>query len=640
MTRRVTNRSRRSWGRISFSFLLLFLLFLAATPVHAAVEPFPGYPEAVRLQSRRVVEAAGPGRGEALDREIRALRNVLIEHGILSVNEIPDRIFDRAVREKWKNRSYESLRATTRVAPLSISLWAWLAWEDAVRLRLEPFLADVDGLSGALRMYGPGVAGYAVWLVLFLSASAAWFAIWVSFNLLLRARPALTADLAHRFKGIPGSEIVATALVLACFVGPVLLGAGMGVAVLFWIALSSAYLRRGELVIAGMAIVLLTGVFLSGGFLHLVRPLAGEARQGSWMGGEGYFPRNWPDPKAAGGSLLGTPPWDRMVKFARARGEMQGGDLLKAEALWTELIREGVDLPAAYNNRGIVRVRLGRTEEGLSDFEAAVDRSREPGPAHWNAYQLYLQEFHLDQAARIQPGAWSGIRNFLPFDYRAEEMTHGELISSPMQLAEAWRNLFTVRLEQLLDLEGVGFHRNFFRPLSSKSIPMFLCAGLIWTVLWKLLARKIWMHSTCRACGDRTLVVRSRETSDICTSCRVQVGVGFRPGEERERRTTQISLHRRYARACSVLAPGAGALWAGKDFRTLVYGVCLCVPVGMFTVSWGAARVAGGLVGDMQTDVWRVALGAVTVLWLFGIAWSWRSFERLQLNHNLTGERR
>ncbi|OYV75577.1 MAG: hypothetical protein B7Z74_01080, partial [Deltaproteobacteria bacterium 21-66-5] len=110
-------------------------------------------------------------------------------------------------------------------------------------------------------------------------------------------------------------------------------------------------------------------------------------------------------------------------------------------------------------------------------------------------------------------------------------------------------------------------------------------------------------------------------------------------GEERERRVLSISLHRRYVRACSVLFPGAGALWAGKEFRAMLYGILLSLSAGLFTVSWSAGRLAGGLIGDMQTDIWRVALGAVGVLWLFGAAWGWRSFENLQLYHNVSGER-
>jgi tetratricopeptide (TPR) repeat protein len=600
---------------------------------------FPEYPEAVRHQAVRVVEVAGPGKGEALEREVRALRRAMFDHAILSMNAVPDRIFDRAAREGWKRRAYESLRTVARVAPLSVPLWAWLAREDAARFRIEEFLSDVDGLTGALRQYVPGLLGVAVWLVLFASASACWFAVWASLNLLLRARPALTSDVARLFKGLPRPEIFASVVVLAGFAAPVACGVGIAAAAVFWIALSTAYLRRGELVIGGTAILLLVGVFLCGGFLEEIHPMEGKARQGGWLGGDGYYSRGVSDSGDAGRALLTGSQWERMARFARARAEMQGGDLQTAESLWTELVGEGGDLYDAYNNRGIVRVRLGRTEEGLADFETAASLSPAGGRAQWNAYQLYLQEFRLEQAARIQPVAWAGIRSLVPFDYRAEEMTHGELVASPLRVGDVWRTLFTVREEGLRKARESAFHDLFFRPVPGEWVPAFLAVGWVWAALWKLLSRKIWMNSVCRSCGASTLVVGSREATDICNACRAQVGKGIRGGEEREQRGLSISLHRRYVRACSILFPGAGALWAGKEFRTMLYGILLSLFAGLFTVSWSAGRLAGGLIGDMQTDIWWAALGAVAVLWLFGAAWGWRSFETLQLYHNVAGER-
>jgi hypothetical protein len=563
----------------------------------------------------------------------------MFANAILSMNAVPDRIFDRAAREGWKRGSYESMRAVTRVAPLSVALWTWLAWEDVARLRLREFLFDVEGLFGALRQYGPGLLGYAVWLVLFASASACWFAIWGSLNLLLRALPALTLDVARLLKGLPRPEIFASGIVLAVFAAPVACGVGIAAAAVFWVALSTAYLRRGELVIGGTVILLLAGVFLCGGFLQAIRPVAETARRGGWLGGEGYYYKGGSSSGDAGQGLLNGVEWERMARFARARTEMEGGNLQRAESLWTELIAEGEDSSDAYNNRGIVRIRLGRTEEGLADFEAAALLSPSGGRAQWNAYQVYLQEFRLEQASRIQPVAWAGIRGLVPFDYRAEEMTHGELVAAPLRVGDVWRSLFTVREEWFREARRSAFHDRYFRPVPGGWVAAFLAAGLAWTALWKFLSRKIWVSSVCRSCGAGTLVVRSRETVDICNACRAQVGKGIRGGEERELRGLGISLHRRYVRACSVLFPGAGALWAGKEFRTMLYGLLLSLSAGLFTVSWSAGRLAGGLIGDMQTDMWRAALGTVAVLWLFGAAWGWRSFENLQVRHNVSGER-
>ena len=129
--------------------------------------------------------------------------------------------------------------------------------------------------------------------------------------------------------------------------------------------------------IGGTAILLLAGVFLCGGFLEAIHPVAATARQGGWLGGEGYYYRGGSVSGDAGQGLLTGAEWERMARFARARSEMEGGNLRTAESLWTELIAEGGDPADAYNNRGIVRVRLGKTEEGLADFEAAA--SLEPG---------------------------------------------------------------------------------------------------------------------------------------------------------------------------------------------------------------------------------------------------------------------
>ena len=636
MTRRVPNPSRRSWAR--YALFLLVLVPLDPSRV-AAADPFPGYPESVRRQAIRVVEAAGPGSGEALELEVRALRQAMFANAILSMNAVPDRIFDRAAREGWNRGSYESMRAVTRVAPLSLPLWTWLVREDVARFRLEEFLFDVRGLVGAVRQYGPGLVGYAVWLVLFVSASACWFAIWASLNLLLRALPALTLDVARLFKGLPRPEIFASGVVLAVFAVPVACGVGIAATAVFWIALSSAYLRGGELVIGGTAILLLACLFLCGGFLQAIHPVAGMARQGGWLGGEGYSYRGGSISAEGGTGLLTGAEWERMARFARARSEMEGGNLRSAESLWTEYISEEGDSGEAYNNRGIVRVRLGKTEEALADFEAAAERSPAGGRAQWNAYQVYLQEFRLAQASRIQPVAWAGIRALVPFDYRAEEMTHGELVAAPLRVGDVWRSLFTVREEWFREARRSPFHARFFRPLPGGWVPSFLAAGLAWTVFWKLLSRKIWVSSVCRSCGAGTLVVRSRVAADICNACSAQVGKGFRVGEERELRGLSISLHRRYVRACSVLFPGAGALWAGNEVRAMLYGLLLSLSAGLFTVSWSAGRQAGGLIGDMQSDLWRAALGTVAVLWLFGAAWGWRSFGNLQLRHNVSGER-
>jgi hypothetical protein len=615
------------------------MIFLISVPASAsAAEPFPGYPRNVREQALRVVGAATPAPTEAFAREVLSLRKLMLDHGILSLNAIPDLVFERAVKEGWARQAYGALRETTRVAPLSVPLWAWLAREDAARFAPDRFLSDVEGLAGAARAFAPALPGFAAWLMLIVSAAAFWFAAWASVSLLLRARTPLTADVSRLFRNFPYPEIPAALLVWGCFVAPVVAGAGLGACAVFWIAVSAGYLRRGEAVIAVTAILLLAGVFLSGGALESIDRLAGGTRTGTWLGAEGYFPGAVAGAPSTGDPAPPGPQWQGMVRFGKARAEMQAGNLQSAERMWSELIRDGQDTAGSYNNRGVVRARLGKTGDALSDFEAAAGQTPSGGPAHWNAYQLYLGTFRLEQAGRIQSAAWSSIGRMPPFDFRADEMTRGELVPSPLRAEGIWRYLFTPRKGWVREAAESPIHALFFRLLPGGWIPAFLAAGCLWTAAWILLSRKVWLHCACRSCGTLTMVARTRETTDICNSCRAQVGAGVRGGEERERRIQSIRLHRRYVRACSVLVPGSGALWSGKDLQAMAYAFALCTPLGALTVSLGARATSRGLIPDLQTLVAGVAVACVALAWAGGAWWGWRSFERLQLQYNVAGE--
>jgi tetratricopeptide (TPR) repeat protein len=562
----------------------------------------------------------------------------MFDHGILSLNALPDLVFERAAREGWTRHAYGALRETTHVAPLSVPLWAWLIREDVVRFAPERVFSDVEGLAGAARAFVPALPGFAAWLILLVSATAYWFVAWASISLLLRARTALTADVSRLFRTFPYPEIPAALLVWGCFVAPVLASAGLGACAVFWIAVSAGYLRRGELVIAVTAVILLAGVFLSGGVLGSLDRISRGSRTGAWLGAEGYFPGEWPDASTAGPTPLHGPQWEGMVRFGKARAEMQAGNLQAAERMWSEMIRDGQDTAGSYNNRGVVRARLGRTADALSDFEAAAEQTPSGGPAHWNAYQLYLGMFRLEQAARVQSAAWASIGTMPPFDFRAEEMTHGELVPSPLRAEGIWRNLLPLRGGWLRVAEESPIHSLFFRLLPGGWIPPYLVAGCLWTAAWTLLSRKVWLHCACRSCGTLTMVARTRETTDICNSCRALVGGGVRGGEERERRIQTIRMHRRYVRACSVLVPGSGALWAGKEFRVMAYGGLLCTPLGALTVSLGARATSQGLIYDLQTLVAGVATACVALAWAGGARWGWRSFEALQMQYNVAGE--
>ncbi|MGE5190795.1 MAG: hypothetical protein ACM3NF_12145, partial [Gemmatimonadota bacterium] len=241
----------------STALLALAVIFLSASPARSASgDRFAGYGPAVGDQAIRVVAAAGPGNETALDREVRALRKLMYARGILSINAIPDLVFERAVREGWRNRAADSVRTAMPVSPLSASGWALLVKDDVLGVRTERLAGDVAGLAGAVRRFAPAQLGCAAWLASYLSAAACWFVAWASIAIFLRARPALEADIS-RIVVIPPRDFLAAALAAAIFLLPVLGGQGLAVAACFWMVLSAGYARRGELALAAVALLVL-----------------------------------------------------------------------------------------------------------------------------------------------------------------------------------------------------------------------------------------------------------------------------------------------------------------------------------------------------------------------------------------------
>jgi hypothetical protein len=620
--------------------LAILLLVPPAIPRAAhSGDLFPGYPKAVRAQAERVVDIAAPGKETALAAEVRLLRVRMHGLGILSMNAIPDILFERAVREGWKKEAASILRTVREVAPFSVPMWAWLVKEDLLHLSLPDFLQDVEGLAGSLQRFGPGLIGYAAWLVSFFSAVGCWFAVWGSVSLFLRARPSLEGDILRFLRGIPSRDYLAPILAVLVFVLPLLAGFGLAVATCIWLALSAGYLRRNELLILAIGILFLAGLLLGGGILHSLRTFGGEGGSGGWLGAEGSLAVVHYKEAAGGRGLLsaGTHSW--MVRFEKARTEMQAGHAAAAEKVWTSLVQEGRELPEVLNNRGIVRAQQGRIDEALSDFEAAISKRPQDGPALWNAYQVHLQLFNLEQARKIQPESWERIQRMAPFLLRPSDMEQGEWIASALPVDEIWKAIFQFRGEWIRDAGESDFFGMFFHPLSPRSALLFLAGVGLFSGVWKLLSRRIWVHGTCRACGSRSLVVRARETSDICTPCKVKIGGGIRVGEERNRRVQGIVLHRRYVKGASLLVPGAGALWAGMEMRALIYGVALSTALGAVTSSLGAALMGNPLVSDLQAAVTIWAALLAGVLWTAGAAWGMRSFSVLQRTHNIAGER-
>ncbi|MBI5575875.1 MAG: tetratricopeptide repeat protein [Deltaproteobacteria bacterium] len=624
------------------SLVTIFLAFPLAMPGLSAASVgkdfLSGYPAPVRSQAERVGAVARAGREAELAKEVRLLRVRMHETGILSINAFPDLVFERAVREGWKKDAAPVLRILREVSPFSVPMWAWLAKEDIISGRLQEFLQDLEGMAGATRRFGPALLGYASWLFTFMTAAGCWFALWGSSILFLRARPSLEGDLL-RALDIPYRESVAPVLLALIFLLPVAAGFGLAVAACIWLLLSVAYLRRGELVLLTAVVLVLVGLVLAGGILHSLRTFGDEARVG-WLGGEGNLSFARSNKGSAAGMVFlpgGTFSW--MQRFERARLEMQSGDPAAAEKRWNSLIDDGRDLQEVVNNRGVARAQMGKVREALDDFESAAVKHPGDPSALWNAYQAHLQLFNLDRARLIQPEAWDRIQRLPPFFHRPADMEQGEWIASPLPVREIWKVVFRLREDWIRDAGESDMFLSFFRPLSASGAVVFLAAVLLFSSAWNLLSRKLWVHSTCRSCGSRSLVVRSREASDLCGPCRVNLGGGIRMGKERTRRVQGIVLHRRYVRLASLAVPGAGALWSGKEIRVLVFGMMFSTALAAVTCSLGGLRAGGPLVADLQrtVSVWGVV--ATAVLWAGGAVWGIRSFTILQQNRNVAGER-
>ena len=617
--------------------ILLVLLGLVFPGHCEAGDLFPGYSPEVSAQAQRVVEAAGPGKEKELAGEVRRLRKRMYAHGVLSINAIPDLVFRRADEGGWKESLSPSFRIIAEVSPLSGQMWAWLVKEDVLRLQLVDLFPDLEGFWAAMWGFGPAFLGYAAWVISYASAAACWFVVLISIALFLRARPSLELDIS-RVVRLPRRDILSPLAAAFLFLFPLVAGIGLVVVVCYWMVFSVAYLRRGELMLMTTAILFLAGLLLGGSMLHQLHKVTGDAPREGWLGADGHIPKQWPAEASKGHVPVGgaAPYW--LVEFSQARAAMQAGDHEKAEQIWTELVEAGKDLPEVRNNRGISRANQGKIKDALTDFEAAFAKRLEDGPALWNAYQAYLQVFNLERARLIQPLAWDKVRGLPPFRFHPSDMEAGEWLASPLPVGELIRVLLQ-RWSDLLWEAGEGvFYRMFFHPLTPRIAFLFLLLVWLSSVTWKFLALRVWVHATCRGCGSQTLVVGMREASDFCNMCQAHVGWGIRAGEEKERRDLGIRMHRNYVKVASILVPGSGGLWSGKEFQTMAYIVLLSLSLAALSLSLGA-REGGDLVSELQSIAAQWAGVSTVALWLAGAVWGIRSFGRMQRMLGISGER-
>lgn len=628
-------RARSAVRSVAFSLPLLALL---AGPAFGR-SLLDGYPEKVRVQAAKVVEAAVPGREKDLVVEVHALRKAMLAQGILSVNVLPDMVFERAVRGGWKRDAAGVLRILAPVSALHLPMWAWLVKDDITRLNVGLLTEDLEGLAGAARRYGPALMGYAAWFLSLLAASACWFAAWAGAALYLRGRPSLEADICRFVKGTPRVEYAAALAAPALFLLPLAAGAGVAVAAPVWFLLCALYLRRKEVAIMTAAIALLGASVVAGGVVQtLVDAGAGSGRAGL-LGAEGHLVARSESGSGDAGEVLSPEARSWIERFESARIEMQRGELSAAERSWTALLRNGKSVSAILNNRGVTRAQLGRIDQALADFEAAAAADPGHAPALWNAYQVYLARFNIDKARELQPAAWERIQEMEPYRFRPAEMEPGEWVASSVPVSELWKGYLAGRRGWLAAIERNASFARLFRPLSARGALGFLCAALLAAFGVRLAAWKRWASGACRACGVHLMMSGSREDADICTPCRSQVGGGVREGEEKNRRVAGIARHRLFVRIASVAVPGSGGLWAGKEFRAMICGMALSAALGALSLSAAGGRSGSALIVELQSIVRVWAAGAAGLIWAAGAAWGVWSFFGLQQRCNIAAVR-
>lgn len=619
--------------------LLAAAVLACGAPRARAADPdsrFPGYPREVGERASSLVDTAGPGREGVLATEVKALRRLMYKNGILSINDVPERVFERAVREGWSKRAVGSLRTAMEVAPLSVPGWLWLVKEDIAGFRPEELMRDLEGLSAACRLFPPAAAGAAAALASFFSAAACWFVVWTAAALFLRARPSLEADIA-RILVVPQGVYVAPLAAAALFAIPYFAGLGIVVAACLWLLLSTGYVRRVETAGLVSAFLLMAALVAGGGVIESLAAAGKDIRKGGWLGAEGYVPDDWSVRAASGGEVPADRPLPWMTRFAKARISMERDAPAASEELWDRIVRGEGDFPEVLNNRGIARARQGRLEEALDDFERVLKVRPDDAPALWNAYQARLMLFHLERAQEIQARAWDRLQKSPPFYFRPADMEQGEWIPSPMPPVGVLRLYKEGGIPGGAAAGESSFFRLIFKPLRTGSAVAFLVSAFLAAALWRVLSLRVWVHSACRACGTVALISGNRDASEICNACRSQAGVGLRSREERDRRVREIAGHRLSVRIGSLLVPGSGALWAGRTFGALAYAALLSLVLsGVMATAGGEA---GALVGDIRSSIRLVSIPAAGVLWLGGAAWGILSFQRFQERYSLGGHR-
>ncbi len=96
-------------------------------------------------------------------------------------------------------------------------------------------------------------------------------------------------------------------------------------------------------------------------------------------------------------------------RLERAHGAYRRGDMTTADRLFTDVLETAPHLSEVWYNRGIVRYDLGRYEEAVADFTAAIERDRTFVAAIFNRANAYFRLERFEDA-------YEGYRRVLEID--------------------------------------------------------------------------------------------------------------------------------------------------------------------------------------------------------------------------------
>jgi len=264
-------------------------------------------------------------------------------------------------------------------------------------------------------------------------------------------------------------------------------------------------------------------------------------------------------------ALLNSQPRDREILFSLALLEREKGNSERAIDLYKEILLQGYESPAVYNNIGNLLFLTGDFDRARGAYQRALALDPKSAASHYNLGQLHLEAFAFEEArdefSKASEINFSLIRT-LSHVGRTEQPHI--LVDQPLPPSQLWARFLAGRAghEEITWKEAAAAARNLLFPFPL-SRALFLAAILLAAAFYG--SRRPRPHS-CRRCGRalcRICRVR-RGRMDLCKECAKEL-----PGRVWARKT--ILYHRPMSLSLSLLLPGSAHCYLGRPLRGIFY---------------------------------------------------------------------